>query len=74
MADEHLKGIADAIRVIKAMGYSWPDAIGLPASQADDYGRQFVRRILEHYPEAAQYVPIGSRQEKSPKYLPGHTG
>lgn len=60
--DERMKGVADAIRVILAMGHEWPDSIGQPSSVADNYGRQFVRRILERHPDADQFVPLGSRK------------
>lgn len=61
MTEEGLKGVAKAIRIIKAMGYDWPDAIGRmkpTRSIRDDYGDQFVRRILEAFPEAEKYVPF----------------
>jgi hypothetical protein len=71
MSDERMKGVADAIRVIKAMGHEWPDAIGsehvgkfgmhYARSERDDYGTQFVRRILQQFPEAERCVPFGQR-------------
>jgi hypothetical protein len=71
MNEDRMKGVADAIRVIKAMGHEWPDAIGrehvgkfgsYARSERDDYGSQFVRRILQQFPDAERFVPFGSQR------------
>ena len=58
-AREHAKGVADAIKVIKAMGLDWPCSVD-PLSGyrgvrdvAGEYQREFIMRILERYPEGA---------------------
>jgi hypothetical protein len=75
MARQRAIGVADAIRIIKGMGTDWPCSIPqrggcIALSERDDYGREFTMRILQQYPGAAQFVPVGSRNRGDPKPLP----
>lgn len=65
LTHERELGVADAIRVIKGMGNDWPNALAYyQTTIEDEFGKQFVTRILEMMPTAERFVPYGSRRRQ----------